>query len=524
MIEYKPYTKKHDLGEIYQVSGLRFALMSSKAAGNMQCHQWVKCRDFLGDVVRAWALKKPIDIYNFKYNPATDPKPYTRKLRLLVKHDNSKTFHTTISKAIAIINRVEVHMKVPKSKKVYIKDPKTNEINENVILLEANAIWIKSPALLSLFTLLIRISELPIQGYVTASKIFEGFEKVAKFKDEDTTKHYLHFLYDVLPLIVSNYKKIFFSEGSYDQAYLIPSSINNFHNKSGILSLVKGNYLNKTAISVFKANLDKLLAFYDYPVLKHTTSKPVYYYEDLNFSTITKVVNDKEYVASYRTTCREEFVNYLRNFIKNFTKKQLDEFMKEPTYYVGICTSSDISSDKNKLYYDLTLKYLNNLCVIAGFNPCTFKSCKVTYRNSKPTDIDFGFVVGMDRRWVKHPVLLTLLLVIVRNMPNYLRTSHKINGLDPLKDDTSLKAFKEVFKLRKPSVKYFNQARTRAVFIALKHTELFKDIPLSKAYFFRNNSFNIFRTNGVNALIRGAHFDKTLQARYSKELTASESI
>ena len=63
------YTKNNDLAEIYQKSTSVFALLKQLKEKNtyQQCTQFVKCRDFLNDVVRGVLTKAPVKIYGFAF-------------------------------------------------------------------------------------------------------------------------------------------------------------------------------------------------------------------------------------------------------------------------------------------------------------------------------------------------------------------------------------------------------------------------------------------------------------------------
>lgn len=139
--------------QIYK-KGLEYALVSEDYE---QCNEFVWCKDFLQDIVYSSLREKSIEIYNFKYNPTIDSKPYLKKIRLLVTNSSDKTFRKKIKNTLSFINQVEETFGIKNSIVRECKNPPLEYTKCGVWLFEGDKRWINSPPMLSLYSLFIRV-------------------------------------------------------------------------------------------------------------------------------------------------------------------------------------------------------------------------------------------------------------------------------------------------------------------------------------------------------------------------------
>jgi hypothetical protein len=500
-LEYVPYEDKDHLAEIYQVSGMQFALMSSKSNGNKQCHQWVKCRDFLGDVVRAIRTNKPCNIYKFQYNPRKDPRPYTRKIRLLVRNENVKDveFRRDMTKAIRIINAFERKLKVRVS---------TLHKNEDgTVLFEGPAFWIRSPTMLSIYTLLIRAAEIVTPSAYTINYITKAFESIANRNSEDTTAKYMFYLYDILDLIIFNYKQIFYADSIYDPSYTMSEFTRNFHDNHGVLSLVKKRLVNAKAIEEFEKILKTkaTILLNHFPIvhiknLYYTTLYTSFYFEMVR-------TNEKGFYIEKPFTCREELVASFRKYLKPKTPKELEKEFNKPlemVFFSNVQVDDYVlfHRDFNTIYKPLN-DYLNRLSIIAGFNEeCIFKECIVEHPHSEKSFL--GVMLKADKKWKSSPILLTMLVLLVREMPRLLKTY----TVDQLMTDLGEVPYNLSIHTRN-AIKHIKP-------VMLRYNELFKSQDTKEAFLLKKSDYGVFNLNGINALCLGKNINKQIQARYEK--------
>jgi hypothetical protein len=94
MLKFLPYWDKvnHDLSEIYQSVEIKFSFATVNDNNEVtRCHDWVKCRDFLGDVIMTAYTDKKTNIFGFSYNNKKNPPIDKQNTTLLLKFPNDKT-------------------------------------------------------------------------------------------------------------------------------------------------------------------------------------------------------------------------------------------------------------------------------------------------------------------------------------------------------------------------------------------------------------------------------------------------
>jgi len=150
MRELLPYTKpKKDLGEIFQSLELKMSFAQLTDTTVARIHDWIKCRDFLGDVIYATQSGKAYSIYGFKYDPATDIPIDKNNFNLLLKFPNTKMLDNFMN------NMVIVNDLCKKNKKKLPVVYKTQE--PLVIVLQSSKCWQLNIPLLSFYTFILKI-------------------------------------------------------------------------------------------------------------------------------------------------------------------------------------------------------------------------------------------------------------------------------------------------------------------------------------------------------------------------------
>lgn len=173
-IKWHPKTQK-----LYQIpkEGVEFAFVSEDFT---QIHQLVWCKDFLQDAIWGHVNKKEISIYGFKYDPATMPPLYLKKTRLIVTNWKDDLFgHKLLNNCLPFLNAIEDQLKMSKTEVSVCKKTPPRYGKSKVWMLEGSRRWMKSPPMISLYTLLIRAgmvhdsSEIPV---TTLSRIGNGLK------------------------------------------------------------------------------------------------------------------------------------------------------------------------------------------------------------------------------------------------------------------------------------------------------------------------------------------------------------
>lgn len=247
MDKIKWYDDPYDLAEESQQTGIVFSFVS---ADNKQCHPWVKCRDFLQDAVCSTLTKKPCNIYGFVFDPSNEANAPVQmdKTLLLVsqqgllniqpeKMSNHKDklveFESKMVAALKLINHYEEILGEAPSKVTKHKDE-----SKWYWLFEGPSFWIKSPALVSMYSFLIRLGDKEIE-FKTDQDLQEQYKELV---DSDTSNDkdvsYLKVCRNKLHIVIEKAKEVLLDGGDIDKDYFDKEiTTRTMHNKGGIRSL-----------------------------------------------------------------------------------------------------------------------------------------------------------------------------------------------------------------------------------------------------------------------------------------------
>ena len=153
-VQVKWHPKNRRLIQIPK-KGIEYAFVSEDLK---QIHQLVWCKDFMQDAVYGQVNQKSVSIYGFIYNPAEDPPLYMDKTRIMVTSWRDANFETKIcNNCIEFLNAVESDLKMLKTSLSKCSGAPATYKKSGVWLLDGSKRWMKSPPMMSLYTLLIRI-------------------------------------------------------------------------------------------------------------------------------------------------------------------------------------------------------------------------------------------------------------------------------------------------------------------------------------------------------------------------------
>ena len=234
------------LNEIYQSTGIMFAFSSSPVNGFHQCHEWVKCRDFLPDAIRSQLTNKIYKVYGFIFDPDKNPKIDLNKMRMFVtkalrNKEEVVKFKQKIKASLKLLHHFENIAKVGKTEILEV-DTAGQTKYKSIYLFIGSVMWLRSPFLISLYTFLIRLGDKEFQ-FTNNTELKAEFKKLAdrqkSGKIADNDAYYLTNSWNKLDLIIKNRSKLFPTEKRVHDFYWKEYSMNTFHNNTGINSLVK---------------------------------------------------------------------------------------------------------------------------------------------------------------------------------------------------------------------------------------------------------------------------------------------
>lgn len=229
----------NDLGEISQTINIKYAFLTEQ---NEQTHPFVKCRDFLHDVLYAIHGNRAVGIYGFGYNTKTNPLIDLNNIRLLVTYQNEKQAEEWSKKAINVLNIFEETF----DKKSIVEEV---EDHKNMRVFIGSREWLSTPALLSLYTLLIRLVAHNLETHVPEINTMDDFIKACKMfvnsgrsSNDRTYINSIHsYLADIIKYRKQLFKEVLQEDGWYSE-YFKEVPTHEVHSNRGIVALCYNKY------------------------------------------------------------------------------------------------------------------------------------------------------------------------------------------------------------------------------------------------------------------------------------------
>lgn len=152
-------------------TGIEYALVSDN---NEQIHQFVRCKDFLHDVIHGYVNAQYTSIYGFKYDPLNSPLLSRKRTKLIVTHAKDSEFGMRLKNhALPLLHQVETALKMSRTKiEMCANIPKFYK-RSGIWLLDSSKRWSSAPPMISLFSLLIRIGLVCDSGMSLNSLLLE---------------------------------------------------------------------------------------------------------------------------------------------------------------------------------------------------------------------------------------------------------------------------------------------------------------------------------------------------------------
>lgn len=231
-------TKKCTAQQVYQ-SGLQYAFVSPDCK---QCTPFVYCKDFLQDAVQGFVCKRKVcDIYRFTYNPEEDPPIAMNCTKILLANQGDPDLRDKIPGCLDFINQIENKLKIRHSDVWECLDPPKKYQKGGVWLFEGSRRWIKSPPMLSFYTLLLRLGCIHEKGTLykrTLDEIKSGATGVYQEQDRQQLKYANKGIQRILKF---GDRRIFYRDVGSNYP---PVDVNDMHNRCGIVGFAQGDTKN----------------------------------------------------------------------------------------------------------------------------------------------------------------------------------------------------------------------------------------------------------------------------------------
>jgi hypothetical protein len=146
--------KKKSISQVYS-SGIEYAFLTENFE---MIHQFVYCKDFMQDAIAGYLQNKTMSIYGFSYNPKTCLPIYSKKTRLLFTNCSDKAMANRIPGSKDFLNQIEKKLKMHRTQIYTAFDPPKQYAKSGVYIYDGSKRWMISPPMISLYTLLMRVS------------------------------------------------------------------------------------------------------------------------------------------------------------------------------------------------------------------------------------------------------------------------------------------------------------------------------------------------------------------------------
>lgn len=555
-VQYVEFPKKQDLAEIYQKSGIRFSLASDTKDGTKMCIPWIKCRDFLQDTVRASITNTKMSIYGCAYDSKTQPVVDIKNTKVLAKHLtlDAKDFKTNMLRAKKMLNLYEEYAGL--KKKTTVK-----HVGNNVFLFSGPSFWIKAPALISMYTFLIRLAEYP-WVFTDLQSLETAFSKKAIHAgDQDLV--YLFYTYSEMAVVVKYASKIFNLNNDIVENYkkFEAEPVSRIHNYGGIVSLCKKMYFDATVskayLTAVETEINENTALVEKPIKPDEKNKLIritdlsataydayeaYTRDTVHFAFTALSKTGERVKPQTFVGCREVLVGAFKHLITGgeFTnysgKKEITEKIEFKQDKLSLITKiPGLMLDKSKVdktrieLHKKNFFFAKDLLKIieteANFdvltNICSVRLVKLDKRE-QPCWL---FTASPD--WIINPVTLTtycLLLRVFHNIAQYSNEKFKINTVNDIQkflsfcrnnkvpDYTDLihvfGNFNKIVLLLKNRKSVFNFKTS----LQVNYSATIK----------RKYDLNIVKHNGINSLLKNTHYNATIKNKFQKLLASAE--
>lgn len=260
MNKIKWFKSPYNLCEESQTTGIIFSFVTKEGK---QCHPWIKCRDFLTDAVGSTVTGKAFKIFGFNFDlkdKAYSPVCLDKTLMLVsqqellnvptdsMPHKGLINFEAKMLSALRLLHHYEDIAGEDRSVMYKRRDG-----TKWYWLFESSPFWMKSSALVSMYSYLIRLGDKNIK-FKNMRELQLKYKQLTSMEELDKDLKYLKVCRKKLYFVVKRAKKILLEGGDIDNDYMETEKVSDLHNYGGIKSICSTPtvYFNKTkAAAIF---------------------------------------------------------------------------------------------------------------------------------------------------------------------------------------------------------------------------------------------------------------------------------
>jgi hypothetical protein len=239
------------ISQIYS-TGLEFAF----ATKTKQATDFVFCKDFLHDCVYALLNEKKIKPYGFNYDPKQNPIGL-KHTYILVGNKSDNKMKDRIENCLDFLNQTERKLKLRRTTVYECENPPSQYANCGVYLFRGSGMWTNAPAMMSLYSLFIRIGMVHKVGddfMKTIDNVQEGITTAYQKNDSIYLKQSRLGIDKILEL---GYRKFFYKETKKNYPDIDVDTIHNNFGIVGFTQLLSYDETKKTSYNYKPTHMDK---------------------------------------------------------------------------------------------------------------------------------------------------------------------------------------------------------------------------------------------------------------------------
>lgn len=229
--------------EIYQSFNMKFSFANTAGDEIVQCHQWIKCRDFLHDAVRTMITGNKSSIYSFTFEKGKNPDFDMDKISMLISKKDvniATAFRPKLTRSLKLINHFENLAGLDLSTIKKVSSDKDGGY-KHVWLVTGPKFWLSAPYLVSLYTLLLRLGDKSFKFKDSTSLYKALLELSKKPAGNDNDTKYLKTVWNKIEKVIMSREEFdTFDKEGFSKLYTKKTAIGSFHNSTGIVSACSG--------------------------------------------------------------------------------------------------------------------------------------------------------------------------------------------------------------------------------------------------------------------------------------------
>ena len=427
--------------------------------------------------------------------------------------------------------------------------------DNKVFMFSGPSLWLKAPALISMYTLIIRACENQLK-FKTLGELEDEFARIGTRtpKGDDRDLNYLYYTSHEMSVVVKHATKIFGLTTKVGGVYKKDSGVNisTWHNYAGIVSLCKLAYYDKAVTKRYKAAINeealiggspkkKKVAGKKKKLMRIAAIKPIkispynhYDADDLDLALCSPPTGDKEPVRRQLTTwcsCREHLLDGIRAAL---SKGKLDSHRcpEETAKIAEVSTDKArllariadvdkqqkvrVAKHKKELFF--AKKALHVIETQYGF---TGKSLVATVKMVSGKQEETAWLFTGPAEWMQDPAMFHLYGGLIRSLKN----AYAKLGSKDLKTVDDIEEYLLAWKKAEGTDSWddFIPVNFKKIKLVMEHrNKIFKKRSVKTAWSITKSKdeYKYSKYAGIHSLVRGNSCTTVIQNNYKKVLEA----